>query len=429
MQSPSQHRKQLHVFRPVFLILISFSLLGAKELAPGETLWRDGVAYRLEGKQLQDAGELQRASAAYRRAVTVYPYYAEAYNDLGVVLESMGDNLRAEEAYKTALRLKPELAAVHTNLALLYEETNRLKEAGEHWAARVRMGPSDDPWVARAVERLKNYNLAIPQTAEEPAVKKTDDVKKSLRAGQAHMEAHRWADAASEFERALVLDPGNKQAARLLRVARAEIEEEKRRTEKELGRSKARVTKEVDLTRRSDAVKQAEIERLIEKSRKEETLKGKEASKELQRQEALKKAEIERLAEKARKGSAKKLKEAQRQEALKKAEAERSQVKVEREVFKAKQAKTPVAKPTVTPKDALAVAQEYARERAQTRKKTNKELFSRATAAMREGNYREAQDQYQQILILDPANREARQGLERAKKALAREESQPGIGP
>lgn len=366
------------------VLLLSIGLLGAKELAPGEVLWRDGIAYRKEGKQLQEAGDLQRASAAYRKAVAVYPIYAEAYNDLGVVLESMGDLPHAEESYKTALRLKPELAGAHSNLALLYEESGKIKEAGEHWAARARLGPADDLWVIRARQSLQKYNLPVPEIPQDLTQKRLNDAQKAIRAGQAHMEAKRWPEAVQEFEKAVLLDPENKPAARLLRVARSKISDAESRNQREQELSRARVTKEAEAARREEAVKRAEAERLAEKVRRE----------------AVRPPVIPASKPAAPKPAAPK-------------------------------PITPVsavAPSEPVPADALAVAREYAREKSKTRDKGVKELTQRAVDASREGQYRQAVDLYNQILILEPRNREAQQGLERAKKALAKQEAQAGAG-
>ena len=147
---------------------------------PGEILLQDAVSFRAEGRQLQDAGEIQGASAAYRRAVTVNPSYAEAYNDLGVVLESLGNLQEAEEAYKSAVTLKPDFGAAHSNLASLYEETGRTKEAAEHWSARIRLGPPDDPWVIKAREKVTHYQLPITETPREVAENKKQAVKLAM---------------------------------------------------------------------------------------------------------------------------------------------------------------------------------------------------------------------------------------------------------
>ena len=184
------------LFQAGFVLFLSLGLLGsAKALTPGEAIWQDGVAYRIEGKQMQEAGDLRRASAAYRKAIAVYPVYAEAYNDLGVVLESMGDLAGAEESYLAALKLKPELVSAHSNLALFYEERGKIKEASEHWAARVRVGAPNDPWVMKARQKLLQYNLPVPESAEATVTKRADKARQAIQAEQARREAKRWSEA------------------------------------------------------------------------------------------------------------------------------------------------------------------------------------------------------------------------------------------
>ena len=140
-------------------------LLTGMEAKPGGILLEEAVSYRQEGRELQEAGELQRSAASYRRAIGIKPDYAEAYNDLGVVLETLGDSAGAEQAYLAAVKYKPDLAAAHTNLALLYEETNRPQAASEHWAARANLGGPEDAWAAKARQRLGRPNLPVPPQA------------------------------------------------------------------------------------------------------------------------------------------------------------------------------------------------------------------------------------------------------------------------
>ena len=72
----------------------------------------------------------------------------------------------------------------------------------------------------------------------------------------------------------------------------------------------------------------------------------------------------------------------------------------------------------VAGKAATAIAREYAKERAQVREKTVEELYQRAVTSTREGQFSEALDQFKQILVLDPNNRDAQRGFERVQKAL-----------
>ena len=78
-----------------------------------------------------------------------------------------------------------------------------------------------------------------------------------------------------------------------------------------------------------------------------------------------------------------------------------------------------VSEPAVAFPDAQTLAREIVREKSQVRGRASDDLVHRATAAMREGLYQDAVEIYKQILILEPSNRNAKQGLERAQKALA----------
>ena len=350
----------------LLVLVISFS--AGKTLVPGEIVWQEGVAYREEGRQLQVVGDLEQAVTAYQKAIAVKPDYAEAYNDLGVVLESLGDLVHAEEAYKTALKCKPGLGAAHTNLALLYEETNRVKEAANHWGERVRLGPSGDSWVVRAREKLTKYNLPIPETAEDLDRKRREQVEKALYSGRAQLGARRWDQATKEFQRALELDPANARARKLLEVARHRASKAEGRQSKELFGAKARVRKQAVALRKK-------------KTGFWGGLFGKK---------------------KAPRSS-----EAAREEALQRAE----------EMMKAQGEVAPPAS------EAEAIAREFAKEKSQVRGRTADDLYRRALTAMREGQYQDAVDQFKQIMILDPNNREAKQGLDRAQKALAKAEA------
>lgn len=89
----------------------------------------------------------------------------------------------------------------------------------------------------------------------------------------------------------------------------------------------------------------------------------------------------------------------------------------------AKQTKVKWAEPEVSPalSDAQALAREIVREKSKVRGKASDDLVRRAAVAMREGLYQDAIEIYEQILILEPGNQSAKQGLERAQKAFAKQ--------
>ncbi|MBI3322533.1 MAG: tetratricopeptide repeat protein [Candidatus Omnitrophica bacterium] len=308
-----QRQSTLRNVRAAAFLLIPIFLAGAK-FKPGEILQQDAVTYRAEGRQLQDLGELERASAAYRRAVSLNPGYAEAYNDLGVVLETMGDLENAEEAYRSSVLIKPDFGAAHTNLALLYEESGRPAEAAEHWAARIRLGPPDDPWVQMAQGRMAHHQLPEVESPADAAENRSQAVKVMILTGQDHMDARRWEDAAQEFERALALEPGNSKASRLLRNARQKAAQEEQRLSREMDISSRRVARESELAQRRTREEQRldVLQGRSSKSREEAWRRQEEA---LRRQEEADRRREEALARqeeaRARKAEARALKRAE----------------------------------------------------------------------------------------------------------------------
>ena len=487
------------------ILLLTFFLSGAKMLTPGEIVMQEGVAYRAEGRRLQEVGDLQRAASAYRRAIAVKPDYAEAYNDLGVVLESLGNLEQAEQAYKTALHLKPTLGSAHSNLALLYEGNQRVQEAAVHWGERVRLGPPEDSWVIAAREKLAKYQLAVPETDLERAQKKSTEIRLAIETGKAQMDARQWDKAIAQFERVLVLDPSNKESTRLLHLAQVRAEQDKGRQARELEAAKGRVRNEVGELQRNQVSPKVsskkEISPKVELGKEQAQIKALEAAqiqaiKESRSQEAAvaKKSELARKADaEAKKQSARQLKElegARRKAAAAELKAQRAKAKAEaaaasqnlRKAEKAKrqleeaqrraaeaqqraeiarkaaeaarleaeaasqtyQAAKPIApkpvpakpvaakpvaakpppaspqEPAAASPDAQAIARQIAREKSQIRERTVQDLNRRAAVAMREARYQDGADLFKQILTLDPGNRNAKQGLERAQKALVK---------
>ncbi len=67
-----------------------------------------------------------------------------------------------------------------------------------------------------------------------------------------------------------------------------------------------------------------------------------------------------------------------------------------------------------------AVAQDLEKDKEKARVNTIRELIQRGVSAVRQGRYEEATRHYEQVLMLDPKNTEAQQGLKRAQTAMAK---------
>ncbi len=81
------------------------------------------------GNALKEQGELDEATACYRRALQLKPDYAEAHYNLGNVLREQGKADEATACYRRALQLKPDYAAAHGNLGNTLQQQGKLDEA------------------------------------------------------------------------------------------------------------------------------------------------------------------------------------------------------------------------------------------------------------------------------------------------------------
>lgn len=83
-----------------------------------------GEVFRLES-------EIQPAEDHYRRALQLYPNFADAEVGLGTVLEDEGKASEAISHFTNAIRMEPENESAHYRLARAYRAAGRIQEANE----------------------------------------------------------------------------------------------------------------------------------------------------------------------------------------------------------------------------------------------------------------------------------------------------------
>ena len=141
------------------------------------------------GNALATSGHVDEALAQFRKAIELNPNLAEAHNNLGKALVSITESDQsaqggeAEKEFKTALSLNPHFADAENNLGTLYGQEGHDVEAEHLFRAAVRDNP-------RFVQALVNLGAAL--------------------AGE-----DRLPEADEALQKALQMDPDNKEAEQL----------------------------------------------------------------------------------------------------------------------------------------------------------------------------------------------------------------------
>lgn len=88
-------------------------------------------------------GEREAAKEAFRKAIDLDEYYAEAYFNLGLLLADDGQDVEAEKLLRRATELDPNSSRAHGRLGILLHEQERYSEAESELRRTVEINPAD----------------------------------------------------------------------------------------------------------------------------------------------------------------------------------------------------------------------------------------------------------------------------------------------
>jgi len=431
-------------------------------------LVEEAAHYRDLGHGYQEHGQIDEAIAEYSKAVLSYPEYADVHNDLGIMYEARGDLARAELEYLRTVQINPRHAAAHMNLALLYEAQGKIDQAAPHWQERVRIGPLSDPWVKRARESLIQHKLKVPEPQEAVDAKRLGEITLAYEEGMFRLDHHEWAQAQEAFERVLTWDPNHRGALDGLAVAKQHLQIRPPTVSVTTPTPPPLVNHpRVNWTPREPVPVRPPPPAPAPAPQTNWTPRSSSPAAVVSRAEPkpAASADATRLVEEQ-------VRDAKRrqamQQALEQAAASSRRVPVAAApTLVANQpsaptvapmtpapkpvvpAMTPAPKPVVpvvpapkpvppvvskpvvattavtpisTPKEAQALAEQLAREKARTRDLMARELFQRGLILYRQKQYAQAVEQFQRALTIDPNHRDSQQYLREAQAALARGE-------
>jgi len=168
-----------------------------------------GPGSLMHGAKLIEQKKFPEAVVQLRRATTLMPTNAAAWNYLGLACQYAGQPAEAEKAYSRALTLNRDLTEAHYNLGCLMFERANFDGAKSHLTAyTMRRGGSAEAMTLLGAAQLKSHELPAAEKSLNDALKINPRSAEALNlAGVVRMERGRLAEAISFFNSALVQQP------------------------------------------------------------------------------------------------------------------------------------------------------------------------------------------------------------------------------
>ncbi|ARV60416.1 hypothetical protein BZZ01_18850 [Nostocales cyanobacterium HT-58-2] len=169
--------------------------------------------YRL-GRALRDQGRFDEAIAEFREAIKLKPSHSYAYNGLGTVFDEQKKFNEAITAYRKAIELDSRNTHAYRNLGMSLEILGKLDEAIAAYRKAIQFAPNDADasysynLLSRAYYLQKNFDQALA-TYRKALQRDPQDPFSYNGLGVTLLSLGRVAEAITEFERAIQLDPNN----------------------------------------------------------------------------------------------------------------------------------------------------------------------------------------------------------------------------
>jgi tetratricopeptide (TPR) repeat protein len=157
-----------------------------------------------------------KALQRLNRAISIYPEYASAYNNLGVVYSRMNDFAHEREALEKAISLNDHFVQAFVNLAKLCFRENNFRQAETLLERATRAEPTNAETLtllAKAQLLNQHYDAAIASAHSVHALPHQGLAVAHYIAARAFEHENRPQDALAEFQTFLMEEPEGARAA------------------------------------------------------------------------------------------------------------------------------------------------------------------------------------------------------------------------
>ena len=171
-------------------------------------------AYNNMSVALKDQGNLDEAIEVCNKAILLNPDFTEAYNNLGNALKDQGKLDKAVEAFKKAILLKPNYSEAYNNLANTLKDQGKLDEAIEACNKAILFKPD----YANAYNNMGNVlkdqgklDEAI-EAFKKSLLLKPDDADAYNNIGNVLKDQDKLNEAIKTYKKAILLKPNYTEA-------------------------------------------------------------------------------------------------------------------------------------------------------------------------------------------------------------------------
>lgn len=174
-----------------------------------------------KAQSLIDRQDFKKAIQTLNQAIAIYPEYAGAYNNLGVVYARLGDRDKEREALQKAISINDHFAPAHVNLARMNIATGQFPEAESELSKATSYDPTDAmTLVLLAYSEFmdRHFDLAIATSHRAHTLQGTHAFVHQI-AARAYEQKHEGANAIAELELFLKEEPSGQRAE----IARKEL--------------------------------------------------------------------------------------------------------------------------------------------------------------------------------------------------------------
>lgn len=158
----------------------------------------------------------QKAIDQLNKALALYPSYAEAYNNLGVVYARLGDSVKEQEALQKAIAANDHFTPALVNLARMEMKQHDFTAAEAHLNQATAADPTDArtlALLAQAQLLAYHYQDAIASAGKVHAMSHGSHPLVHYVAARACEKLNRLADAVRELKLFLTEEPSGERAA------------------------------------------------------------------------------------------------------------------------------------------------------------------------------------------------------------------------